>query len=49
MKEELTFDVVMAYIDQLVDQYRISGAENLKFNYYRHRWDPFVPGGQDIK
>ena len=30
-------------------KYRISVSENLKVNYYRHRWDPFVPGGQDIK
>lgn len=29
--------------------YRLSVSENLKFNYYRHRWDPFVPGGQDIQ
>lgn len=30
-------------------RYPLSVSEKLKFNYYRHRWDWFVPGGQDIR
>lgn len=29
-------------------RYPLSVSEKLKFNYYRHPWDVFVPGGQDI-